>query len=287
MIGKHYVPQAYLRHFEIADHPGFVWLYDKHGGEPHIANIAKVAQSRDYCSPETEEALARSVELPANRAMDKLSRNERLSPSERLDLAYYICATLKRVPRQRRKAQEMYPEVLAQTMAEIRGEFQSIASHMDGSDIAWVDRRLEGLDAAERKLSAKPPQEVVDQMMEPWPSQGMLDAVYHMAWRVLESSGPEYFITSDNPVFRLSDFGLTKELSEISFPLSTKQALHCCWQGKPESLAFRRESQWLVRETNRRLASETERFAFFHEKALWLPQVLSKTHPFLSRIVWL
>lgn len=285
-MGKHYIPQAYLRNFQIPEQPGSIWLYDKQGGEPHVANIRKVAQSRDYYSPETEDKLARLAEAPANDAMWKLSRNEQLAPAERWNLAYYICVMLKRVPRRRRKAQEMCPEALTATMTEIRAEFHDMARQMESLDPAWVEGRLAELDAVEQKFSSELPQGVVDYIREPWPNKEMVDVVYRMVWRVLWSAGPQYFITGDNPVFLFDCFGLAQEKSEISFPLSTTKVLHGCWQGKSCGLEFMKAPQWLVKEVNRRLASETERFFFCHDKEPWLQEALAKPHPFLSRIVW-
>jgi hypothetical protein len=285
-MGKHFVPQAYLRHFQIPEQPDFVWLYDKQDCAPHPASISKVAQSRDYYSPKTEEELARLVEAPANNAMERLSRREQLNAVDRWNLAYYICTTLKRVPRRRRKTQEMYPEVLAATMAEVRTEFHEMAQKVQTLDPAWEERRLAELNAIENRYSSEPPQAVVDQMRDPWPTKEMVDAVYQMAWRVLASSGPQGFITSDNPVFMFDCFGLVQEQAEISFPLSPAMVLHGCWQGERRSLTFMRASQRLVREFNRRMASETERFAFCHEEEPWLPQVLSKKNPFLSVVRW-
>ncbi len=285
-MGKYFVPQAYLRHFQIPDQPGFVWLYDKQGRVPHPANISKIAQSSDYYSPKTEEELARLVEAPANSAMVRLSRNEQLTTTERWNLAYYICTMLKRGPRRRRKAQEMYPEVLAATIAEARTKFREVAQQVQTLDPAWEEHRLAELDAVERSFSSKPPQSVVDQMRDPWPNKEMVDAVYQMAWRILESLGPQGFITGDNPVFMFDCWGLAQPRSEISFPLSTTQALHGCWQGSTCSLVYIQSSQWLVRETNRRIASETERFAFCHEEETWLPQILSKKNPLLSSVKW-
>lgn len=282
-VGKHYVPQALLRNFQIPTQPGFIWLYDKHDLKPHVACISKVAQSQGYYSAETEVALARDVEIPGNRAIERLLHGELLSPSERIDLSYYICTTLMRGPRRRRKAHEKLPQVLAETTAEIRSE---IAESAATADLAWVTHCLAEVDAAEQKFSSAPPPLVIAHIQEPWPYESMVDAVDEMAWRVLESSGPSYFITSDNPVFLVDCFGLAQQDSEISFPLSTTKTLHGCQEGKPRSLTFMQAPQWLVRETNRRLVSETERLVFCHEEEPWLPQMLSKKHPFLSVIKW-
>jgi len=282
-MGKHYVPQAYLRNFQIPDQPGFIWLYDRHGGDPHIASITKVVQSRDYYSPETEVALARYVEISGNQAMERLLQGKPLNSSERDDLSFYIAVTLMRGPCRRRRAREVYPQVLAETMAEIRSEITAAASATGSS---YVTPLLAQIDAVGQQFAVDPPPKVVAQMREPSPYKGMVVAIHDMAWRVLESSGPCYFITSDNPAFVPKKLGLGLPDSELCFPLSTTRALHACWQGQRGSLTFVRASQQHVKETNRRLASATERFAFYHEKVLWLPQVLSKRHPDLPTINW-
>lgn len=282
-MGKHYVPQALLRNFQIPAQPGCIWIYDKQNPKPHVASIAKVVQSQDYYSTETEVALARDVEIPGNRAIDRLLHDELLSSTERTDLAYYISTTLMRGPRRRRRAYEKLPQVLAETTAEIRTEIGQAAAT---ADLAWVTHCLAEVDVAEQKFASAPPPLVVDQIREPWPYESMVDAVNKMAWRILESSGPSYFITSDNPVFLIDCFGLAGEDSEISFPLSTTKMLHGCCQGKSCSLTFMQASQWFVRETNRRLASETERFVFYHDEEPWVAQLLSKKRHFLSVIKW-
>jgi len=282
-MGKHYVPQAYLRNFQIPDQPNFIWLYDKQGSEPRIACIAKVAQSPDYYSPDIEIALARDVEIPGNHAIERLLHKELLSPSERADLSYYIGTMLMRGPRRRRRVHEMYPQVLAGTTSGIRAEIAKMAATTDS---AWVAGRLAEVDIVEERFAADPPPAVADQIRQPWPYRRMVTAINYMAWRILESSGSQYFITSDNPVFFSTGYGLARPESELCFPLSTTQALHGCWQGKPCSLTFIDAPQRLVKEVNRHLASQAERLAFCHEKAPWLPQVLSKTHAVLSHIEW-
>lgn len=282
-MGNHYVPQAYLRHFQIPDRPGFIWLFDKRGGEPHIASIDKITQSHNYYSPETEAALARDVEIPGNRAIERLLQGQQLNPSERINLSYYIGTMLMRGPRRRRRAREMYPRILAETISEIRTEITEMAP---AKDSAWSDRHLAEVDAVERKFATDPPTKVVAQIREPWPYKSMVDAIGHMAWRVFKSPGPYYFITTDSPVFFSTDYGLARPESELCFPLSTTQAVYGCWQGEPYGLTFINAPQRLVKEVNRHLASQAERLAFCHEKAPWLPQILSKTHAVLSHIEW-
>lgn len=280
-MGKHYVPQAYLRRFQIPDRPGSIWLFDKRGGEPHIASITNVVQSHDYYSPETEAALARNVEKQGNQAMERLLQGEPLNSSERDDLSFYIAVMLMRGPYRRRMFLERYPKVLAETMAETRSEIIAAAL---ATDPACATPLLAQVDAIGQQFALDPPPKVVAQMREPSPYKSMIVAIHDMVWRVLESSGPCYFITSDTPVFLHTDLGLGLPESEVCFPLSTTRALHGCWYGQPGSLTFLEASQQCVKEINRRLANTTERFAFYYEPAPWLQQVLSKTYSFQNLI---
>ena len=122
---QHYVPQQYLRNFEARGHPGFVWLYDKQGGNPRLAAIKQVAQSKEYYSADTEDLLAREVERPANAIIAKLLSNAAIDSTERFALTFYIGTMLKRVPYRRRKAMEMYPTVLDETVGRIRKQLRS------------------------------------------------------------------------------------------------------------------------------------------------------------------
>jgi len=280
-VGQHYVPQAYLRHFQIPDRPGFFWLFDKQGGEPHIASITKVVQSHDYYSLETEAALARNVEKQGNQAMERLLQGKQLNSSERDDLSFYIAVMLMRGPYRRRMFLERYPKVLAETMAETRSEIMAAAL---AADPAYATPLLAQVNAIGQQFALHPPPKVVAQMREPSPDKSMVAAIHNMVWRVLESSGPCYFITSDTPVFLHADLGLGLPESEVCFPLSTTRALHGCWYGQRGSLTFLQASQQSVKEINRRLASMADRLAFYHEPAPWLQQILSKTYSFQNLI---
>ena len=114
----------------------------------------------------------------------------------------------------------------------------------------------------------------------------MVLAVFNMAWRVLEAKGEIMYMTSDNPAFYFESYGLGTENSELTFPLSTTQCLHACWQGPKADLRFLEAKQTFVKEVNRRAASTTERLAFYHQDADWLQPLLKKKSHYLSRIQW-
>lgn len=110
--------------------------------------------------------------------------------------------------------------------------------------------------------------------------------IKNLRWRVLISSGPQYFITTDNPAFIFNAYGLGKDKSELCLPLSTTHLLHGSWQSAGSPLLFTPVRKVSVKEMNRRLASGAERIAFFHEPAPWLSAIVRKESPYLSIIRW-
>jgi hypothetical protein len=285
-MGQHFVPQRYLKNFEDPSRPGFIWLHDKRGGPAGLARIAKVAQAKKFYSADTETFLAREVESPANAGIKKLIDNTMIAPVERLQLAYYIGVMLKRIPSRRRHATEMLPSILTDVVAKAREDLKATASAME-ADPECLAKRLRDLDTVATKFATEPPPEVLAQIREPWPSEGMLQALFGMTWRVLISDGPQYFITSDNPAFFFRAYGLgRREESELTFPLSTTHALHGSWAKTGSDLVFLKATQALVKELNRRLASETERLAFYHAPAPWLVAILCRKAQPLKAIRW-
>ncbi len=285
-MGYHYVPQRYLKNFGATDQPEFIWQHDKKENAPKLLPIEIVAQSKGYYSEHTELLLAREIESPANLVIQKLMDNKTLDLAERFQLAYYLGTMLKRIPYRRRKAMEMYPNILDDTILRVREQINDLARSLPDIDPGIVAKRLAEVEATHQKLIVKPPPEIDKQVREPWPDERMLDCIYQMKWRVLISSGPQYFITSDNPAFFFGAYGLGTPKSELTFPISTTHCLHGCWQGAKQTLVFLGAKQTFVKEANRRLASTAERFAFYHDSAHWLKRVLQKKDPYLSEIKW-
>lgn len=247
--------------------------------------ITKVAQAKGFYSKETEAILANKVEKPANAVMKKLTTEVQITSNERLQLAYYMGVMVKRIPARRRLSTAMIPGVLAKVVSRVREQLISLANEQH-ADPEVLARRLKEVAAAEKKLSTNTPPEVLKQIQDPWPSERIVLALFSMTWRILVSSGPQYFLTTDNPAFFFSAFGLGTEKSEISFPLSSTHALHGSWQAVPSKLVFVRPAQNIVKEINRRLVSEAERLAFYHQPAPWILRVLPKKGPYLNVIHW-
>lgn len=281
----HYVPQHYLKGFESPGDPGTIWTYDKVLKQLKRIPIKVVAQEPGFYDAKTESDLNTEIERPALSSLGRLRRRETVDQDDRLRLAIYTASMMMRVPRRRRKALEMVPSVLADTVAGVRKRLEEWASSTD-ADQALVARRFTELEAAHKSFGREPPSEVIDQVRSPWPLQRVVELIFTMTWRVIVADASNRFLTSDNPAFFFEGHGLRRPEAEISFPLASDVALHCSWQGSLEQLLFVQAKPPLVKEINRRVASGAERFVFYHERANWIPVLAEKPHPFLSRIQW-
>ena len=80
----------------------------------------------------------------------KLTNNTAIAPAERVQLALYIGVMMKRIPASRRRSMEMIPSVLAELVAEVRGQLRALASDIR-ADPEIVAKRLLEVDATRRR----------------------------------------------------------------------------------------------------------------------------------------
>ncbi len=112
-MGRHFVPQAYLRAFQDHSKPGYIWTLPRGESEPRLLPIKKVAQSRGFYDSVTEKELAYLVELPANPVLEKLRNRQSLEPADRFALSLYMETMLERVPKNRERAERLLQPSLA------------------------------------------------------------------------------------------------------------------------------------------------------------------------------
>ena len=283
-MGHHYVPQKYLRGFAEPANPDAIWMYDKKLRKFKNPVIKRVAQESEFFDNEVERQLNELVEIPANRVMNKLINQEIFNDTERAQLAIYIATTMKRVPRRRTKALAMLPGVIDNVVSELRTKIQEWAITTVNKNL--VQRRLIELEEAEESLRTKTPDYIIEQIRLPWANEEMINLIYTMPWRILKSTGPDYFVTSDNPAYFFEGFGLKNLESEITFPITTDIALFASWQGEKNSVGYYFAKKVHIREANRRLISGAERFVFYHQQADWIAKLSDKPKLFISRIRW-
>ena len=217
--------------------------------------------------------------------MDRLCNHEPIDSDERGILAQYIAVMMKRVPANRFRGLQMAPQVVNDVVDEFIHEVESLASSGSLHD-AVADRRIDEAERIRRQAEDQLPPGMIEQIESPWPAERkIVAAIRAMSWGLMETTGPCFYIASDNPAFFFSAYGLAHNESEICFPLSSTAALFGHNQFSP-GLVFRQARQALVREANRRLASVATRFLFYREPASWLTTIAHKPSPFLSRIMW-
>lgn len=282
-MGKHYVPQEYLRGFSSSGDRALIWMYDKRTGEWSNPAISRAAQERDYFPPEIEVELNRQIEGPGHKALRALRARRTLGSSQWPDLLLYIAVMLMRVPRKRRKGREAVPQVLESTMSRFRSEIESLR---DSDNTDRVNSALDLLDRLEAQYAVAPPDTVEEQISSPWPSDKIAGAVGSMTWRLVSIPDSHYLVTSDNPAYFFESLGLGNAESELTFPVSPTLVLMGSRQGQPQTVLELTAKPMLVKEVNRRMVSGAERFVFAHKKALWVEVIASKPNPSLNRIRW-
>jgi len=283
-MGHHYVPRKYLVGFAEPGNPDAIWMYDKKLCKFTNPNIKSIAQESGFYSAADELELNKLVERPANLVLDKLRNEKRTNEKERADLAIYIATMFKRVPKARARALSLLPGVLEDTISELKTKILEMEQGTKNKSL--VDQRMIELEKAELSLQIKTPQTIIDQIRLPWPSENMIRMVYTMSWYIVHSTGPDYFLTSDNPAFFFEAYGLGRPDSELTFPIATDLALFGCWQGQQYSTNYGEAKQKLVKEANTRLASGAKRFIFYHKQERWVAKVSDNPRPFLSKIRW-
>ncbi len=248
-MGHHYIPQAYLNGFCDPNKPGVLWLYDKQRDRFSEATVKKVAQERQFYSPEVEVELNELVERPANRAFDKLRAGLPIVAEDRERIAVYIATMLKRVPGHRQKTLRMAPQILEDTVSKLRNQIET-AGQMRDIDPSIVARRLAELDATADQFQKRLPDDIIDQIRTPWPTEVMVELVIGMTWRFVSTEGPSYFLTSDNPAFFFEAYGLGNPESELTFTLTSNLALLGSRQTGGEGRVLKAKPL-LVKEINR------------------------------------
>lgn len=285
-MGYHYVPKAYLRGFCVEGSDTQIEVFDQKQQRHFRSNVDNVAQEKGYYDEETEHQLATLIEDPAKPAIDLLREGRDIGDDDRLNLAVYAAVLLRRVPRSRERRRKQFPETVREAVGNVRSQLLDYLARGEG-EAAVIRKRLEEIEGLEERLIESPPEKVLEQMKSPWPSRAVVEAILTMNWRIVDTDGPQYFITTDNPGFFFSSYGLATPKSEFVLPLSSTVALAGYRSLQAAPLKFLGTiRQALVREINRRLLSEATRFIFSSRRESWIPKVAAKKKPYLSRIRW-
>jgi len=280
----HYVPRAYLLRFcSVRDAP-MIWVFDKQEERFLHIPVTCAAREHGFYTDDTERALAAYVEGPANPVIHKLLEKRELRSEDRLVLALYAAVMLMRVPAKRERGRAMAPEVLDRTVREMLAEIRDHPGEA-AAPPGTVQGLIKELGRLHQQFLDQLPAQVISRIESPWPTPAMVTAIASMHWRIMSSTGPSYFLTSDNPAFFFTAYGLARREAELCLPLSTKLALLGNWQGSGP-LQFVTVRQKVVKEMNRRVASSSTRYLFYHTAADWVRTLALKKDHDLNRVLW-
>ncbi len=282
-MGKHYIPQEYLRGFAADALQTFVWMYDKQAGEWRRPAISKAAQQRDYFTPEVENQLNERVESRGHRALGTLRTEHALDSEMGGDLLSYIAVMLMRVPRRRRQSLAIVPGSIESVINRTRDELSGLRSAGTETRISELQEELGRIEAGMRgKISA----EMQEEVDSPWPTRKILEGIHSMCWRLVTVPEGSPLITSDNPVFYFSEYGIGSAASEVTFPISPRVALLGSRQGPQGEVIVLRGKRPIAKEIARRMVVGADRFIFASYPHPWVAKISGKTEVDLTRIQW-
>lgn len=269
-MGKHEIPQYYLRGFASDHERTLIWQFGKQGEAPLEIPIRVAAQRRDFYPEDVEKFLAEAVEGPANPILDQLREQRVLDGEQRWVFARYVLAMSRRTSFNRDWLLEnVIPEVLEKRFPELLEQLPKHQDAIRSLQEAWTERLPPELDPSETRPNL---------------GEEVIAGMCLMTWRFLVAEGPSYFMTGDNPVFYDRHLGMGKPTSELTFPLSTRVALWLTWRSDLEE-RFYPTPQGAVREVNRRTAHGATRMLFYHKAAPWVGVLASRKKHRLTRLI--
>lgn len=270
-MGDHCVPRAYLRAFCDAPRSEYLFAYERHTGRCFRSNVKNVAQERGFFPKDVERRLEQEIESPANVVLQKIRARQQISETEKVTLATYMATLMKRVPSHRQWLAGRIPDQLNETFGKLVEGLKEL--RQGRPDLASkIDHRLLQVQTLRNAYEEKLPPGLLERVNEPWPGVNVVAALAAMTWRLCTADGPSFFVTSDNPLFFFSCWGVASQLSEVSFPIDTRLVLHGSFQ-PGRDCCYSPVSQQLVKELNRRAVSVAKRHIFYFRREEWLASV--------------
>jgi Protein of unknown function (DUF4238) len=273
----HFLPESYLFGFAQG---GFVCLYDRQQHEYRwqqprktavIKNFYTVLNTKNEKDYSIESFLA-EAEGKAIPVISKLDNGKSISPSERLNLALFVALLLSRTPKFEREiteiadrvhkiiAKEMIPDVAAAADLLARAGQHDITPESMLAFIHEEKFQMQG----NRNIAVRA---MLDQTEKVWKEIGLMD------WCIAHA-GSFGFVTTDSPIgFIVPEslkrsgepaLGLASPKITKIIPLTHRTALLIGQYGA--RLGHFSVSDHQVRELNKAVASECERFVIGYNK---------------------
>lgn len=249
-----------------------LWRYEKGAKVPQFLPIKRLAQEKDLYG-DKEERLASEIEGPANKVLEKIINRERISFNEKEAFSLYIFVFFKRVLRAIDRLGTKIPGI----SNRIEAEWETVLDEKKLSDPAKADR----YERLKKDVRTALDKIETNELKEVWLGSLLMndgravEALKQMKWSFLTCNEPDFFLTSDNPVFIHESMGIGKMNSEMTFPL-TKNILLFANRWNIKDLSYAKTQPELLREANRRTVFNATRFVYSPVKRDWIATLVNK-----------
>ncbi len=275
-MGKHFIPQFYLKGFTDIKIPSSIWVYEKGGQRIFNTSPKNIAHGKRFYPDETELYLSNEIESPSNPVLNKIRERKAITQKDKVSLSNYITVMLKRVPYAKERLKTAAPKVSEELEKDIDAEFEKRRKKNPSKTRELEKRRREAKGILNR-ISGESLEDVwldvIPQEMTPKISR----LLSQMTWRFFICEEPNSFLSCDNPVFFHESIGMAKEHSELTFPISSHIVLWVTWWGQDGE--YINATNLIIKEINRRMASNATRFIYFNKKRDWVVTLANKkTH---------
>ena len=248
MASDHFIPQFYLRNFQIPGREGWIYSY-RRGTKPKALAIRSVACEDNYYTltgesvtvpRDTPDQFFKAGETVAAPIIKRLLTASKLDlrPDERMAVAIFIGYLAQRTPLARLRAVNIH-------LAQFKQKLQHFAQHKDEWANALVNemKLVETQEKAEeyRRFYLEPDKnfnfnlkgEVEDFSLQQVFKSGdfLARMLLRKHWSLVESPASELFVTSDNPFLVLvpkpyiPGMEVSPRNSDCLFPISPQRAL--------------------------------------------------------------
>jgi hypothetical protein len=295
----HILPKLYLKGFVERDGEPFIWVYERGKSynpgvkrnkyNPYKDSINYAGTERDAYAYTKEDGIAdyntyenilEKLEKPADPIFQKLRNQQMITSEEKVTFTSYLIKMIKRVPRRKEKAKEIWPNTIDEFEAssELIQWLNAEEANTDSNDLVKLAKLSELRAEIKRVLNERresiPPEILLNIMVS---KSSLLQVISDMNWQFLVAPRSYRFFTGDNPVFYFESFGLNKPYSEITFPISSNIVLAASWHKELGEGFFPANSETVL-EVNRRTASFASKNVYHSLKVSWLVDVLNKKH---------
>jgi tryptophan synthase alpha chain len=300
----HFLPKLLLKGFVIKKDKPFIWVYqrgqpynpggnrynhrEKLTNNPYLDTIKNAGAEMDFYSDSNEDGIKDSettenklmlLEQQHDRILDKLRACKTITDEEKEHFSSYIVLMLRRVPAGRELSKKL---ITTKGLYEPTKElFQKLNWPDTPETRAYIKQHVESKAEHENYQISGHNKITLDS-----PNSRMIEELKKMVWTFYVAREPYVFLTSDNPVFFPDTIGIAgnKNLSELSFPISTNVALVASWN-KTQKEGFVEATPHIVKDINRRTISKTSRYVYFSKNADWVVNLLGSNlyeyHPII------